>query len=724
MEKIIDNKNWTYSFERNGQVIHTGKWGDNWKAPKATVMNKGTSKESTVYENNKKNVPKFNLFDFSTPTQKFERGLSTAKVVPTQNNPDITWLWQRINPIASVQQAPSTIKTPYATTQTTPIPYAPKPQFTPWVPWLSTIAQDTTTKFKESEKKIVPKFIDTTPAPYAPMKVTWPSWLADIPQNITKDFEMWIFKQKPIEEVQPQTKFLTKSQIKSILENRPEWVDAWDLLNSIADKWYTIEWFNQKIRNPSLWEALWEELTWIWQKTKSIAEYWAKKFLEWVEDVPKMFTSSEKWTWPMPIAKIFSWLSAIVSSPVGWLLWQWAETLIWKPTQKAFKELVPFDIQESIRKEWASSINKVSNWYNSLDDNNKQLINDLSTSAEFWLDIAGLKGAKPIANKILPKWEAWQDILQWWKIIKNKINEISINKAKNRITKWEDILFEAVNPTTRENKAVLKQRVQDLMPYIDTNPFKNSLEDIKIRIDTVKNKAWKAIENYEETVWIKWKVETNPIIESISKKYQEKIWTSYINPDEAKIAKQLIDTLKWFWKTVNDSDIIKIRRAWDAIIEKNKWFMQSAEANSKWDIFADANKFFREEIKKSNPEYATFLQDYHKSKTLSDVIEATIQRRVWQTKGWFIARNLQNIARVWWSAWWIPWYLATEALIQWSNILASPWFKLSRWAKLIKKWENILKSNNLKNGISSNVSNKPLNNMAWRGIIKSKPLKK
>ena len=54
----------------------------------------------------------------------------------------------------------------------------------------------------------------------------------------------------------------------------------------------------------------------------------------------------------------------------------------------------------------------------------------------------------------------------------------------------------------------------------------------------------------------------------------------------------------------------------------------SAEATSKGDIFGEANKVFREEIRKSNPEYAKELQDYHKTATLSDVLGATIQRRV------------------------------------------------------------------------------------------------
>ena len=55
--------------------------------------------------------------------------------------------------------------------------------------------------------------------------------------------------------------------------------------------------------------------------------------------------------------------------------------------------------------------------------------------------------------------------------------------------------------------------------------------------------------------------------------------------------------------------------------------MQSAEANIKGEVFNESNKFLRDEIRKSNPEYAEFLDKAHKTITLSDVLDATIQRR-------------------------------------------------------------------------------------------------
>jgi hypothetical protein len=66
--------------------------------------------------------------------------------------------------------------------------------------------------------------------------------------------------------------------------------------------------------------------------------------------------------------------------------------------------------------------------------------------------------------------------------------------------KGQDFLYEAVNPTTKENKAILRKRVEDLVPYIENNPLKNSLEQVKSRVDIDKNNALDNMKLYEERV--------------------------------------------------------------------------------------------------------------------------------------------------------------------------------------------------------------------------------
>lgn len=319
--------------------------------------------------------------------------------------------------------------------------------------------------------------------------------------------------------------------------------------------------------------------------------------------------------------------------------------------------------------------------------------------------------------------------------LRNNIAIKNAKKAQALTDEWLKEIYEAVNPTTRENKAVLRQRVEDLLPYIDENKrFSNDLETVKGRVDTDKSTAYKAMEDYETNVWVKWKVDTDSVAKAIADKYQEKIGNSFINADEAKIAQQLIDTLQWFWKTVDDANIIKIRRAWDKIIEKNKWFMQSAEATSKGDIFADANRFFRDEIKKSNPAYAKFLEKAHKTITLSDILDATIQRRTGQTQGGFIRKASENTARVIGTGLWtvvggIPWAFvwawATEALLAGVNKLTGSSTKLAKWKKLIlKSQKNGTSINNISNSRNPSVVGKSEQLTSWprlkKPIIKPK----
>jgi len=63
-------------------------------------------------------------------------------------------------------------------------------------------------------------------------------------------------------------------------------------------------------------------------------------------------------------------------------------------------------------------------------------------------------------------------------------------------------MYEAVNPTKIENKKILRQRLDDLRPYIDDtlNFNKNELENVKARIDVDKETALKAMKRFEKEV--------------------------------------------------------------------------------------------------------------------------------------------------------------------------------------------------------------------------------
>jgi len=309
-------------------------------------------------------------------------------------------------------------------------------------------------------------------------------------------------------------------------------------------------------------------------------------------------------------------------------------------------------------------------------------------------------------------------------------------KTKAIGDKWVEEIYQAVNPTTRENKAVLRQRVNDLLPYIDeNNMFNNDLPKVKERVDTDMNTAFRNMEDYETNVWVKWTVETAPIIKALKSKYQEKIGNSYLNPDEAIASQRVIDLLKWFGEILKDWDILKVRRAWDDIIKANKGFMQSADANIKGEVFNESNKFLRDEIRKSNPEYANYLDKAHKTITLSDVLDATIQRRTGQTQWGFLRQWLENVARtvwtwLWASIWGVPWAMvgawATEALLGWVKRLTWSSAKLTNGKKLILKSEKYgISDNNLPNSGNPNMVAKSEQLTKWSWLeTKFPPWKK
>ncbi len=66
----------------------------------------------------------------------------------------------------------------------------------------------------------------------------------------------------------------------------------------------------------------------------------------------------------------------------------------------------------------------------------------------------------------------------------------------------DELIYEAVNPTKIENKKILRQRLDDLKPYIeDTANFtRNDLDNVKARVDADKATAGQNIQKYESEV--------------------------------------------------------------------------------------------------------------------------------------------------------------------------------------------------------------------------------
>lgn len=546
---------------------------------------------------------------------------------------------------------------------------------------------------------------------FKPQSVPWASnfkdVVADIPTPKTTPAPVTPAPQQPqVEEEDLLQKYLQDTEQdedskRELMKALEDGVDPNELISHLQTQWY--EWPKQSV----LWGLA--------ERTKDRFQTAAKVGRQDIATQGKLEWAISTW-----VAGWLAWMGTLFDAWFTWAI-------------ELLKVVAPEKVEEAV----AGGAEKLA-----------------ETLAPLWEKINEFAESSPEARQLVDKaklvweWYAWPvwawavwravkpAIVKGWKEvastakqvtekIKDKLpamEKVKVNRAKNKVDKWEDILFEAVNPTTRENKAVLKRRVQTLIPYIDDNPLNNSLDKVKARIDDSKDVALKNMKDYEENVWVKWEVKTGDIVTKLKSKYQEKIWDSFIDSTEAKIAQDLIETLEWFWKVLKDADIIKVRRAWDKIERKNKGFMVSAESSSKWDIIGEANKFFREEIRKSNPEYANYLKEYSTTKSIGDIIGATIERRVGQQKWGFIRKWLETTARITW-AWTggLPWYIASEALVQGSKALWSSAFKLTRGKKLLQKWNKALEWDKVKpkipkDGVDNNANNLTDNSSLWRRV--------
>ena len=716
-------------------------------------INKTTSSTAGSQQQTK---PKINLFDFKT-TQSVQPTSFSQFVQNKTNKPQNImnfWPWVSQKWVTNVNEY-------NPVTKRTENIFTPKPTTTQKSSWFSLIPtanasdeqdllqqylQDT--KQDNNSKQELFKALQDWTDPNELinyLQTSWYKWTSW--QTTTQPQEdQWFFesiKYKPYTQEELTSYDPNKTTTQNILEWQGRYAKnvAWWLYNIIpwvAELWTNLVTWTAKDVWMKVWNLFWlvsdedrkaydeamSDKTWqiVWWVAKDLKQKYIDSSLYWLTKITNSLWLSKQY-WDIEYLKntIMTDPTVIISDVLS-VIWVW---IAWKSKLTNIQKT-------ALETQKTNIINQVKN-ATTLEEKSALIKQGIETSkqiAEKTKQVKTLEEAQWIVNKYNPYIQApilvtkW--VINWSQIIKKNIEKNIEKNKETKYNKWVEEIYQAVNPTTRENKAQLRQKVDDLLPYIDEkNMFSNDLEVVKWRVDVDKNKAYSNMKDYEDNVWVKWRVETAPIIKQIEDKFIEKT-SDWVIIDEAtaRIANELISKLKEFWPTLTDWDIIKVRRNWDKIIEKNKWFMQSAEANTKWDLYNEANKFFRNEIRKSNPEYADYLKQYHKTVWLSDILDATIQRRTWQSQWWYLRRTWENIARVAWtwiwaSIWWVPWAvvwnLATEWLISWVLKLTGSSAKLAKWKKLIL--------NNKKNGTSNNniPNNGNTNMVANKEQLTSRP---
>lgn len=222
-----------------------------------------------------------------------------------------------------------------------------------------------------------------------------------------------------------QEKFLSKQKIKEIIGWRPEWVEAIDLFNSLEEKGYIIEWYNDlktpqqpvPVEQPTIKDLHPEE--WFLEQT------W-KAWLRWLKNV---------WLWT---------LESI------WTLWQWATNLLSKGYQWISNTITWDNTSATQFENPYIALSNEYQWNTQNELKPTTAFNDLSKYWA-WLSTSAFNVVKaPLSVWLSTAWELpWtQYIMQWlskaiewtWKELAN-VTGIDEDTMQNIITTWMNTLW-------------------------------------------------------------------------------------------------------------------------------------------------------------------------------------------------------------------------------------------------------------------------------------------
>lgn len=529
MERIIDNKNWTYSFERDWNILHTGKWGDWYIAPKSTVLNKWTNKESTVYENKKRNEPTkskvwlsvlnplsnlSNLPWYSNPLQKWpvapsksKKDISTSKTLQKPqtndlNSLDLLDLSYKLNPTSQLGKINTTQK-PWVTwgwfmPPTTSWQPAPtRPSFTPSIP---NFAQQATTQFetwlRQQENQIFPKVSASESRPMNLFKDEQSAFDKMKQDNLDDQTAFNLIKQRrkdlmwgkseiSSEEwralLKMQQDWLTTEEaLKNLIEfrkqetpdNRPFWQKAWEWAIDFAS-WNleTLLKYGWNVLDiATLWKA------WFWEDVKSMESQNKKLFKESTAfKVGKVMPDVAIAT--MPLWKAIKWMWLVKWWAVVWggfwalqpILEKWSDVTVWDIATWAWVWALTWWVTWWVLK-W------IGKWYNAL---TKKLPASLQLS---WM----LNPAKldSVTNKLIQEWEKAPENVAKWMI--------------DRGIKWDK---KTIISTLKDIAWKSKNAVDEVLKTITTKfKVESARKALKNIYDDIKNVSWQE----ELTASIKW----------------------------------------------------------------------------------------------------------------------------------------------------------------------------------------------------------------------------
>ena len=614
MEQIIDNKNGTYSFKRNGQVLHTGKWGDNYVAPKAVKVDNWLSNKlnpvSTIWKETPKTaapivakpVPKFNLFDFSNlnPTAKLSQ--------PT--TPVVTWVswWGLMPPTIngqSVQENKPLIQpSKYSGIIDSIIPSASAME-PPTDAELQQLIDD-----GYSDEEIMSLYEPAQTEATAKRENTWFFW------GIYK--KAWDVANKIWEQV--------KSGAEDIKSAFTSWTESPSPLNFIEDLWKGTKWL-LKIATSIPWWIAWQAaedlaLNPTIKAYKSLMPDKAQEFLskktsegakatiDWYKEQSPSIQRTLK----------DAWLIAEIATYITWL---WKSKQIWNKMVNILEKNLPKTSPvKTLFKEGAESVSKEEKViFNSLSKEEKAAAKYLSKrelgeseTKELALK-AGKEGQNRVKSWVGITWE-WNKLIQW----KNELEE-----AKT--------ISKIISPkkTKTENIARLNKAIEDEAAILENNI---KVKDIKIKKSDVKKQISKNLESIYDAPEMFWENKTTA--ERLVKHFEKFLEEETPTADWLLRARKKFDNYVQTWKGGKAFDP-KLDNIYSSVLKEIRQTSNNIVDELAWDVWVKASlkkqsNMFNARDKINNIKDINFLWKIWKHINIRTIIPATI---VWWT--WYAA---------------------------------------------------------------------------------------
>lgn len=513
MEKIIDNKNWTYSFQRDWKVIHTWKWGDKYVAPKVDKW--------TVIQNTKQNVVtrpwnsiisqstpakevtpfKTNLFDFSTLQTPATAPVGKVAPAPTPFRPVQS-------PAIQNPMLPTTSPTQAFVKPTQPVQ---RPQSTLFIPKASASEQ-----WKLSVDEFAQKIKDKYPD--------------------YKDIDNQVLAEKMV------TKY-------------PDYINSID--------WGTP---TQPQEAPQWWlvSKLWQRALDVWQWFKDIADTSTYSPYDIASPLNWLAKKAVNIAWP-----IAWWINDIIWAWIEWVMW----TEVWKKWLELGKQVIgksypvqatkfiynqlPKEVKDTVKQKAVESIQWWVEQWNKFKQSNPQDARFIENT----VNVASLFPTWKVVQKawkwvsLISKWVqnlwTWKSIVKWW-LSKAEKQTLDILTPKTFTPTEREALIKAWKLQTWKGitwtKEVFVPWKEEINIAKSASPYIKSNASVSENVKNLTN----AIENEAKTLESKL-LAKNPVIPK-----------KEINAHIKNVTNEIMDNPEMVWEN---------KKIWEKLIAKYKAFL-------------------------------------------------------------------------------------------------------------------------------------------------------